>query len=385
MSSSVSVYEQLQAQSAEPGEVLAQLVTHFRESRMPHELFEALKLQTRQRLGLPLFSGQSDPVAGEELDRQMEMGLIDACREVGQMLMREGRIAEGWMYLRPVGNLPLVAEMMKDIPANDENVDDLVQVLLHEGVDIVRGLKLVLQYHGTCNSITTYEQSIAGLSHPQQQPAAAVLLDHIYDELRESICADIEQREGQQPEQRSIDELIANRGWLFSDSAYHIDTTHLASTLRFARVLVDKTHLRRAWELTQYGRKLNRQFHYPGDEPFADFYNSHELFFSVLLGQRVEQGLAYFERKLRNVDMSQAGTGPIETYVNLLDRLGRPDEALQVAIQYMPQDVPTQRVVPMLAELAEKSGNFEQLAQFCQQRDDLLSYAAVLIRQNAGK
>ncbi|QDV71151.1 hypothetical protein Poly24_48850 [Rosistilla carotiformis] len=379
MSTTSDTFDQLIACREDPASVLSHLVDHYRTERLPHELFETLKLQTRLKLGLPLFSTDNDPPVGEELDRQMEMGLIDACREVGQMLMQEGRIAEGWMYLRPVGNLPLVAELMRDIQPNEENTDDLIQVLLHEGIDIARGYQLILENNGTCNSITTYEQSIIGRPPAAQRPAASLLLDHVYNELVESVRSDIEQREGTPPESNNIVELIADRGWLFSDNGYHIDTTHLASTIRFARVLDDPAQLRRAWEMTQYGRKLNRQFQYPGDEPFADFYSSHDLYFSVLLGEKVDEGIAYFERKVRNVDMLEKGTGPIETYVELLDRVGRPAEALAAAVEYTPAEVPATRVVPLMLELAKKGAGYEPIQDFCKARGDLLGYAAALI------
>lgn len=363
--------------------VLSQLADHFREAKMAHELFETRKLQTRLKIGLPLIATENDPSPGEELDRQMEMGLIDGCREAGKMLMDDGRIAEGWMYLRPVGNLPLVAEMMQNIEATEENTDDLVQVLLHEGVDIARGYKMVIENHGTCNSITTYEQSIAARPRKEQQAAASILLDHVYEELTMSVRADIEQREAKAPESHNICELIEGRGWLFTDSGYHLDTTHLSSTIRFARVLDDKAQLRRAWELVQYGRKLNRQFQYPGEEPFADFYPAHDLYFAVLLGEKVDEGISYFERKVRNVDMLENGTGPVETYVELLDRCGRPGDALTAAIEHTPSEVPSARLSPLLLDLAQKCGNFEPVQEFCKQRDDLLGYAAALVKQKA--
>ena len=34
------------------------------------------------------------------------------------------------------------------------NIDELVEVLLQEGVDVERGFQIVLDSYGTCNSIT---------------------------------------------------------------------------------------------------------------------------------------------------------------------------------------------------------------------------------------
>jgi hypothetical protein len=54
---------------------------------------------------------------------------------------------------------------------------------------------MLLQRNGTCNSITTYEQSIAGRDKPSRMAAARVLLDHFYDELCESVRGDIARHE----------------------------------------------------------------------------------------------------------------------------------------------------------------------------------------------
>ena len=88
---------------------------------------------------------------------------------------------------------------------------------------------------------------------------------------------------------------MADREWLFQDNAYHIDTTHLASTVRIARVLADPADLRLALDLTEYGRRLSQQFQYQGDEPFVETYPSHALYFQALLGENVEEALAYFQ------------------------------------------------------------------------------------------
>jgi hypothetical protein len=260
----------------------------------------------------------------------------------------------------------------------------MIQVLLHEGVDVARGYQAVIDHQGTCNSITLYEQSLAGRSKVDRRAAAGRLLDHLYDELITMVRGDIVRREAPAGDDESLAEMIEKRRWILEDGGYHLDTTHLSSTIRIATVLDDPGQLRKAWELTQYGKRLDHQFQYPGDEPFVDFYPAHATFFAILLGQNVDAGLKVFERRARAVDVTEHGTGAIETYVDLLDRVGRHRQAIEAAIELVPSDLPAQRIVPLLIEIAEKAkreegaGVYDLILKYCKERNDVLGYAAAL-------
>jgi hypothetical protein len=83
------------------------------------------------------------------------------------------------------------------------------------------------------------------------------------------------------------------------------------------------------------------------------------------------------------VDPAEHGTGAIETYVDLLDRVGRQQEAIEAAIELVPDELPPQRIVPMLIDIAQRcnespSGSFDAILQYCKKHDDVLGYAAVL-------
>lgn len=378
------IFETLSASRENPGVMLDQMIEHFRVSRQPMELFESLKMQIRHNLQLPLIASDDEPERNEEIERQLELGLLKACRESGGMLIEQGRIAEGWMYLRPTGETQLAKDLLSKIEINDDNYDEMIQVLLHEGVDVGRGYQAVLDHQGTCNSITLYEQAMSQRSKPDQQAAASRLLDHLYNELITMVRDDIAQRGTTVGDEVSLAQMIEDNPAVLSEGGYHLDTTHLSSTVRIATCLVEESQLRRAWELTQYGRRLNHQFQYPGDEPFVDFYPAHRAFFATLLGEDVEAGLKYFERKAKSVDSTQHGTGAIETYVDLLDRVGRHQQAIQAAVELVPSDVPAQRIIPLLIGIASKgkaAGDdtvFEPVLNYCQDHDDVLGYAAVL-------
>lgn len=364
--------------------MLDQMVSHFRESRRPMELFEARKMQIRDRLNLPLVSSENEPSRPEDVERQLEIGLLDACREAGTMLMEEGKIGEGWMYLRPTGDTELAKQLIAAIPITEENYDEMIQVLLHEGIDVARGYQAVLDNQGTCNSITLYEQSLVGRSKADRSAAASCLLNHLYEELVTLVRGDIARREAPAGEDESLHEMIEKRKWILEDGGYHLDTTHLSSTVRIATLLEDPEQIKKAWELTQYGRRLHHQFQYPGEEPFVDFYPAHSTYFSILLGENVDAGLKVFERKARTVNAAESGTAAIETYVDLLQRVGRPVEAVQAAIELVPSDLPPQRIVPLLLDIAEKAAEkgdlaaYDHAAEYCKKHGDVLGYAAVI-------
>src|ERR687883_174915 len=84
--------------------VLERLVEQLRAQKQYHELFEALKMQVRHRLGLPLTYSETPDSLDDDRRNQLEEGLIGACREAGTLLLKAGKIREGWMYLRPVGD-----------------------------------------------------------------------------------------------------------------------------------------------------------------------------------------------------------------------------------------------------------------------------------------
>lgn len=357
---------------------LDQAASMLRREKRYHELFEILKMKTRHDLGLPLlYSDQADALPDDQRDK-LEAGLIEACRQVGEALVASGRARDGWMYLRPVGDTRRAADLIGAIEADEDNVEELVDVCLREGVDVGRGFGLVLKYYGTCNAITTFEGEV--LRHPKREQivAAGLLLRHLYDELRANLVSDIGRQEGATPQASSLAELVVDRPWLFQELTYHVDTTHLAAVVRFSRLLESPDQLRLALDLTEYGRRLHKQFQYAGDEPFVELYPSHAWFFQALLGENVAEALAYFEQQARACDPQQVGSAPIEVYVDLLARVGRPAEAIEAALSLMPPGAHSQHIAPTLLDLARRAGDFRRVTEFFREKDDLLSFTTSL-------
>ena len=338
-------------------------------------------MQLRQRLGLPLLASEGSAEGLVEEQRlKLEEGLIQACREVGTALMGDGQIREGWMYLRPVGDKAEAAKLLGKIEAGEENYEDLIDVCLHEGIDIGRGYGLVLSHFGTCNAITQYDSSLARRSRAEQAPAAKLLLRQVHDDLVASVKADVARQEGQPPKENTLAELVHDRDWLFQDNSYHLDTTHLAATVRIARALSDPEDLQLALDLTEYGRRLSQQFQYQGDEPFAELYPASQYFYQALLGKNIEESVNYFKSKAELLDPQYHGYAAIETYIDLLTRLGRSQDALAAALHFNLGSIQPLGAAPPLVELAKRSGDFATLLVHCRDKQDLLGFTATLVQ-----
>jgi hypothetical protein len=361
-------------------QALDELIDYLKNQGRYHELFEALKMRLRSRLGLPAAQGGPEDTFDEALEIQLERGLIDACREVAELFFRDGQIREGWMYMRPVGDRAAAAKALASVEATDENLDPLIEVLLYEGVDIGRGYQLSLSQRGTCNSITLFEQALAGRPRADQQLAAKLLVEHVHRELFGNLKRDLTQRHKQEPEGTTCAELLSQNPELLRDGAYHLDTSHIASTVKFARVLDDRAALQLALDIASYGRQLHPQYQYPGDEPFLDLYPASMAFFRALLGEQVDAGIRYFTHKADTVDQQEYGLLAVEVLIDLLSRCGRHADAMAAYAKRIPLGARTMGITPTLLQLSERLGSFSKMQEICRQRDDLMGFAAALLR-----
>ena len=366
--------------------------TMRRDARYP-ELFEALKMLHRIELGLPAvhtdLSGAHLATQQEamlpELQDQLDKKLLGACAEVGTALMRAGNLQEGWMYLRAVGDRQATADAMRDVPVTQDNLDTVLGLLVHEAIDVARGTKLSLEMRGTCNTITMLDSVVSMRGRADQQAAVGTLVEHVHAELLSSLKSDIVRREkcdGTSPvhSETSLETLLSTRPTLLRDGTYHLDTTHLSSTVRFARILDNEQQLRLAVDMAQYGRQLHSQYQYPSEEPFADLYPMSLGMFRALLGEHVDSALKMFLQKAESLDPQEHGTVAIETYADLLTRVGKPAEALQFLIKKMPRGMRPFGIAPSLLELAEASQDFQAMLNHAKERGDLVGYAAALLQ-----
>lgn len=382
MAETATIYELLEQLSSagKPSQALDALIEHLERDGQYHELFEARKMRLRQQLGLPAAQAETEEKCDDATELKLERGLLEACQDVGELFFKKGQIREGWMYMRPVGDREIAAKALRHVEPNDENVDELLEVLVHEAVDVGRGYALALERMGTCNSITLFESALAARPRADQQVAAGLLVRHVHTELIENLRRDIERREGSLPLETTAAELLESRGDLLRDGTYHLDTSHLASTVRFARVLDDQVALRLVLDIAAYGRRLHPQFQYPGEEPFLDLYPASTAFFGALLGENVDAGVRYFRQKSDSLSLEDFGTVAVEVLIDLLSRCGRQAEALEVYAKRLPVGTRTMGIAPTLLQLSQRLGKFDAMREICHKRDDLLGYAAALLQ-----
>ena len=362
---------------------LSRLAEQLQEHGKFQELFEARKMQVRHELGLPLLSNDLPASLDADERRKLEDELIDRFREVyrdvGLLMFRNQELSRGWMLLHAAGEETLAARTRGD--GSRQRFDGSIRRGRFESRRCAgprlpcgaRALRHVQRHH----HLRSGDARAAARRSPNGGRDARA--SHSPRSRR--------QREGRhfapggkRTGKPVAAQLVESRDWLFGHGSYHIDTTHLASTVRFARVLDDAEALRLAIDLTEYGRRLDQQFQYAGDEPFADIYPSHALLFHAMLREEVDEALAYFRDKAHTVDIRAEGAGAAETYIALLDRLGRSDEAAHETVELIPPGIYTRGLAPTLFELCEKTGDFAPLVSACREREDLLGFAAGLIQ-----
>ena len=377
-------FDELQRISEESGvdESLEFLESHFRDNKEFFKLFEVLKMKCRHQLGLPLiYSRQPDDLTDPQ-QRELEDRLLSACREVGTLFFESGMIQEGWMYLQPVGDKRLNEKLVRSIESDQGNIDALIEVALSQGAAPSYGLAILLQQYGTCDGITAFDTHAGRFDVDVQRDMASVLINHIHDELLKNVRQALEESRPETLEQTmSLSQMVDAFPELPADGAGHIDPTHLSSAVRIARLLEDPNDLSAAKQLATYGSKLPEDLQYPSATPFENTYLDHDLFFSALLGQRVDQAIQHFQSKTESVDQEQFGPAAEETLVDLLARVGRTNEALEFATQRLMGNESALGIAPGVFEIAKSSAQLKKLGDVYRSQDDLLGFAMAVLKK----
>lgn len=293
------------------------------------------------------------------------------------------------MYLQPVGDKPLNEKLIQSVDVNDENIDALIEIAVSQGAAPAYGYRLLLQHYGTCNGITSFDTQSARFDKETQRRLAHELLYHIYSELTSNIRYAIKQREdageldtATLDETMSLAELMDAVPDLTQGGAHHLDTTHLASVMRIARLVTEPDDLRKASELAAYGAGLDSDFQYPGSPPFEDTYVDHGFYYNALIGRDVDAAIQHFENKTVTHNADEIGPVAEETLVDLLVRIGRNDEALKVMTERLLGKHEPMGLAPQPFEIAKTSESLRGLKSFYEDQQDLLGFAVCLLDQN---
>jgi tetratricopeptide (TPR) repeat protein len=380
------MFDELQAFADDPGTLLARAAQSLVESGDVHRLFELRLLEERRRLGLALDRRTPIDEIEEPLRSQLEAAYLAACREVGELLLEAGRLREAWMYLRPAGDKLAMRRRLSHVTAEGEQADGLIELALFEGIDPERGYAWLLGRQGTCSGITTLDGLEQQLSVAEVRACAAVLVRHVHNELLGNLRGHLHRLVGAAPPQLGIRDLLAQHPELQAGGDYHLDPSHLTSAMRYARMLTDPALTAKALEMAEYGARLPADLQYPGEPPFEDVYQAHGLLLRATLGRDVDEALEYFGSRARGERESHGAETPstaaVEAYLVLLARTGRFDEALAAYRELTEPGRDLSRYAPTLLELAEASGAWEQHAEICRERNDVLGFTAGVLARH---
>lgn len=380
-----TLFEQIEQAKQRDGAAAALecLVAGMRNQKQWHNLFDAIMLQKKYSLGLPLTRPASLQDVPEVHRRDVEATYLEAAREAGNGFLAEGDLLNAWMYFKVIREPEKVAQALEHLPneiGDYEQLDLMIQIALNQGVNPAKGVRLMIQGHGLCSTITALDQFLPQLTQPQRVECAKIMVRTLYEELRESVQRHVEQRIPMLPPDQSLEKLIAGRDWLFAEGNYHVDVSHLSSIIRFARSIeAPAEELELALQLADYGMKLDKSLQYPGDPPFTDLYPAHLHFFNVLLNRQREAGLKYFRSQLDAEPDAQ--DKPIYAYVlvDLLIRCGQLEDAVQVAeacLNNLGEDVNVS-----FDELCLEAGRLDVLKKVRREQGNLVGFAAAVVRE----
>jgi hypothetical protein len=379
-----ALYDQL-AESLEqngPASAFATLVASLIEQNELAKAFDALVLQARFECGLPYFQADASTDPGPDVRDKYEEKLVAACRLVGQKFLEQGEIVKAHPYFQTIGDLEPIRQAIESYASTeaDERTEQVIDLALAQGVHPTRGLEIILDRFGTCQAITACEQLLHQFHYRSSvaQGCIRLLVRRLYDELVERVGAEVSSREGPAAAAPSLAVLLHGRDWLCAEGAYHIDTSHLNTVVRMARLLpaCDETVL--AIQLCEYGCRLARGYWYADPPPFDEVYSDSLAYFKTLAGVDVEAGLAHFRQKAEQADPEESGALPAEVYVHLLTATGQSAEALAFAAKTLNRGGPC-ILCPSINDLCHAAGKYDALSELARERDDPVSYLAGLL------
>lgn len=337
--------------------------------------FEARLMKKRVEMGLPLLSQSQGDLSPDDAKTYAETQ-IAAAREIGALYLGRNDIRRAWPYFRAIGETALVKDAIENLPPETDGdlVDGAIEVGFYEAVHPEKGLQLLLYRHGICRAITTFGQypSLDG-----RDAAGAMLIRTIYDELRANILSALERED----HSASLLELVEAHEDLFEGNASYIDVSHVISVLRYAIDLEEPQILRMAYELTEYGRRLGEMYQFKGQFPFEEPFLDYGAYLQALLGIDADAALDRFRAKL-SPEPDPYGDIAAQTLVNLLVRLDRLPEAIDLAEERL-AGIPLDRLIcPGPLELCERAGDFDRLKSIALKTNNRIAYAAALARNH---
>lgn len=366
-------------ESENPSASFDLLLARFRAARDYRSVFEARLMKKRLELGLPVFLTDDLSALPSELREAYSQEVTEAARDVGELFLSDGEIAQAWPYLKATGDSARVADAIERVTPGD-GLNRIIEIAFEEGVHPAKGLELIAAKYGICRALSAFEISAV---RKDREKCIAVLARNLHAELVERLGDAIEQEEGSRPASTSIAQLISGREWLFGEYRTYLDSSHLASLLQHCPEVTDDGLLRIFHELCEYGKRVSPEVRVQCQPPFEDGCIDFEHYVEALLGIDVESHLAHFRRKVTEAAPERVMSLAAQVLVGLLARLARYDEALEVALTHFPNVGSADLTCPAAPELCRLARRFDRLKELARERGDWLSYAAATLEARA--
>lgn len=377
------IFEKIQRDLDEKGadSAIDNLCEDLRQRKDYHNLFYAMLMKKRHQLGVSVIPTSPALRLPPNVHQEYEEAIRDAARTVGALFLKENNIAHAFSYFNMINERePLVQALEKYVAQEGEDCEPIVNIAYHQGVHPKKGFDFILKRYGICSAITTLSGNHFPFGEDVRDYCIKKVVRALYDELRNRLRADIQAHEGITPPQDlPVVELIKGRTWLFGEDIYHVDISHLSAVVQMSVHLGACEELNLSRELCEYGQNLSPRMQYHGDPPFEDQYRDYGVYLSILAGEDVETGLNHFRAKVEKLVPEEDGTYPVEVLVNLLLKVGREQEALQLATRYLVNVDERQLTCPGIVELCERTFRFDELARLAKQHNNPVHYLAGLI------
>lgn len=349
------------------------LTEQFRAAGEFRPFFEAKLMKKRLELGLPLIQSEPSSEFPVEVRSIYENAMVEIAKETGALALESGDIVQAWPYFRAIGDFTPIADAIERVDQPGEASEQIIQIAFQQGVHPPKGLEMILNEHGMCRAITAF-----GMYAVEKGRAECItlLVRKLHEELKDRILRAVNSQEGEQPDTKTVKELIEGRDWLFGEYDYYVDTSHLQSLLPYSLDTKDRETLELYHDLCEYGKKLSPMFQSRGQAPFDEPFVDYDAFVQAMLGQNVEEQIEHFRKKVAASNPDEVGSVPAQLLVNLLVRLERPEEALAVAMEHLSEEDPADLTCPSVLQLCSLAKDYARLKDLARVRGDLLSYVA---------
>lgn len=373
-------YDEIRALFAQsPSAGVDALLAKLGDSCEHHALFRAKLLRKRLELGLPLINPGDLKTAPSDAREAYENFVEEACREIAARYLAEGNIPQAWRYYRTIGDTKPIREALEKADAKTAT-DEMIDIALNQGAHPMRGFEMTLERDGLCRTITTFDTEFTS-DLREKRLAAAMLVRAIYRELVLGTRKQIFERFGEWPPETDLIDLVQHRPWMFENSNYHADPSHLSSICRIALIVDTLPEQIMALSFSEYGKLLDKRLQYEGRPPFEGAYMDYAKYYRALVGQNADETIAFFLEKLGAYDLHGMDSFAIEAVLWLHWQCGQRAEALQFWRDHFQYTAPEQQgqITPSFYDLCLMAEDYEQLAEVAKNQGDSSAWAAALI------